>query len=141
MLFLFLMRFTSRVATRLNVAEVTGALLYDENLYIRLLNGWRDDYKSIQKLNDITLNFQAMRTKQDRYKMGLLGLIEKAGGQMEMLKQITEAQKRGELTSKQAYDARQDVNNACSIRESISAPNEAIQELDKKVNETVKYYR
>ena len=134
-------RFTSRVATQLNVAEVTGALLYDENFYIRLLNGWRDDYKSIQKLNDTTLNFQAMRTKQDLYKMGVLSLMERTGGQMEMFNQITEAQKRGELTSKQAYDLRQAVNDACSIRESISAPNEAIQELDKKVNETVKYYR
>ena len=68
-------------------------------------------------------------------------MIEQAGGLLEMFNQITEAQKRGELTSKQAYDARQDVNNACSIREGISVPNEAIQELDKKVNETVKYYR
>ena len=129
------------MATQLNVAEVTGALLYDENFYIRLLNGWRDDYKSIQKLNDTTLNFQAMRTKQDLYKMGVLSLMERTGGQMEMFNQITEAQKRGELTSKQAYDLRQAVNDACSIRESISAPNEAIQELDKKVNETVKCYR
>ena len=120
------------MATQLNVAEVTGALLYDENFYIRLLNGWRDDYKSIQKLNDTTLNFQAMRTKQDLYKMGVLSLMERTGGQMEMFNQITEAQKRGELTSKQAYDLRQAVNDACSIRESISAPNEAIQELDKR---------
>lgn len=134
-------RYTQHIARQLNVSEVTGALLYDVAFYMDLLNRWRDTYRDIQKINDITLNFQAMKTKQELYKMGVLSLIERAGGQMEMIDQINEAQKRGELTNKQAYDLRQAVKDAGKVREGLTVPNDAIQELDKKVKEAVMYYR
>ena len=73
--------------------------------------------------------------------MGVLSLIEQAGGQLELIEQINEAQKRGELTKKQAYDLRQAVNDACKIREGLTVPNEAIQELDRKISEAVRFYR
>lgn len=134
-------RYTQHIARQLNVSEVTGALLYDVAFYMDLLNRWRDTYRDIQKINDITLNFQAMKTKQELYKMGVLSLIERAGGQMEMIDQINEAQKRGELTNKQAYDLRQAVKDAGKVRDGLTVPNNAIQELDKKVKEAVMYYR
>jgi hypothetical protein len=134
-------RYTQHIARQLNVSEVTGALLYDVAFYMDLLNRWRDTYRDIQKINDITLNFQAMKTKQGLYKMGVLSLIERAGGQMEMIDQINEAQKRGELTNKQAYDLRQAVKDAGKVRDGLTVPNDAIQELDKKVKEAVMYYR
>ncbi len=133
-------RYTSRIANKLNVAEVTGAMLYDEAFYVGLLNRWRDDYKAIQKINDVSLNFKAMRTKQQLYKMGLVSLIEQAGGQLQMLEQINEAQRRGELSKKQAFDLRQAVNEASQLREGLTVPNEAIKELDKKINEAIKFY-
>lgn len=134
-------RYTNRIAKRLKVAEVTGAMLYDEVFYIKLLNQWRDNYKAIQKINEVTLNFEAMKTKQQLYKMGVLSLIEQAGGQVQMIEQISNAQKRGDLTNKQAYDLRQAVNEACKIREGITTKSEAITELDKKINEAIKFYR
>ena len=134
-------RYINRIASQFKVSEVTGAMLYDEAFYIGLLNRWREAYKAIQKINDISLNFQAMRTKQQLYKMGVLSLIEQAGGQLQMIEQINEAQKRGELSKKQAFDLRQAINEACKIRDGLTVPNEAIQELDKKVSEAVKYYR
>ena len=105
------------------------------------MNRWKDTYGAIQKINDISLNFQAMRTKQQLYKMGVLSLIEQVGGQLQMLDQINEAQRMGELSKKQAFDLRQAINKACKTREGLTVPNEAIQELDKKVCEAVKYYR
>ena len=134
-------RYTQRVARQLNVLEVTGAMLYDEAFYISLLNKWRNSYRDIQKINDVTINFAAMRTKQNLYKMGVLTLIEKAGGQVAMLEQISEAQKQGALTRKQAYDLKQAINEACSLKEGLTIRNEAIAELDKKVNEAVRFYR
>lgn len=106
-----------------------------------MLNRWKEAYKAIQKINDVSLNFQAMRTKQQLYKMGVLSLVEQAGGQIRMIAQINEAQKRGELSKKQAFDLRQAVNDACKIREGLTAQNEAITELDRKVCEAVKFYR
>ena len=134
-------RYTQHLARQMKLPEVTGALLYDEAFYMGLLNRWRDTYRKIQKINDVTLNFQAMKTKQELYKMGVLSLIEQAGGQMEMLEKIGEAQKRGDLTKKQAYDLRQAVNEACKIKAGLTMPNDAIKELDKKVSEAVMYYR
>mgnify|MGYP000480953855 CR=1 FL=1 len=126
---------------QLKVCEVTGAKLYDEAFYIDILNRWKDTYKAIQKINDVSLNFQAMKSKQQLYKMGVLSLIEQAGGQLQMIEQINEAQKRGELSKKQAFDLRKAINDACKINDGLTVPNEAIQELDKKVNEAVKFYR
>lgn len=134
-------RYTQRLAKQLNVMEVTGGLLYDEDFYISLLNRWRDSYKAIQKVNDITLNFAAMKTKQQFYRMGVLSLIKQAGGQVEMIAQIGDAQKRGELTKKQAYDLRQTVIDVCKVREGLTVRSDAIAELDKKVNEAVRFYR
>ena len=82
-----------------------------------------------------------MKTKQELYRMGVLSLIERAGGQMELIDQINEAQKRGELTNKQAYDLRQAIKDAGKVRAGFTVANDAIQELDKKVKEAVMCYR
>ena len=73
--------------------------------------------------------------------MGVLSLVEQTGGQLEMLSQIADAQKRGELTKKQAFDLRATINDVCQIREGLTTPNEAIKELSKKVDEAVRFYR
>ena len=91
--------------------------------------------------SDVAYNFEAMKTKQQLYRMGVLSLIEQAGGQVEMLAQITEAQKRGELTKKQAFDLRATINDVCQIRDGLTIPNEAIKELDKKIDEAVRFFR
>ena len=135
------LRYTKRVANQFGVEEVTGAMLYDEHFYIKLLNQWKSAYLEIEKINDIQLNFQAMRTKQQLYKMGVLSLVEQAGGQMQMISQITEAQKRGELTNKQAFDLKQAIKEACKVKEGLTVPNEAIKELNGKINDAVKFYR
>ena len=134
-------RYTKRIARQLNVPEVTGSMLYDESFYIGMLNRWRDTYRDIQKVNDVNLNFGVMKTKQQLYRMGVLSLIKQAGGQLEFIAQINEAQKRGELTKKQAFDLRAIVKDVCQIREGLTAQSVAIQELDKKVSEAIRFYR
>ena len=137
-------RYTRRIAAKFKAVEVTGAMLYDEAFYIQVLNAWKADYQAIQKINDIdtTLNFQMMKTVRQFHRAGVLSLIEKAGGQTQMLNRIKEAQQRGELTKKQALDFRKVVNEACQVKEDgLTAQNEAIKELDRKVADAVKFYR
>ena len=134
-------RYAKRIARQLNVPEVTGSMLYDESFYIGMLNRWRDTYRDIQKVNDVNLNFGVMKTKQQLYRMGVLSIIKQAGGQLEFIAQINEAQKRGELTKKQAFDLRAIVKDVCQIREGLTAQSVAIQELDKKVSEAIRFYR
>ena len=73
--------------------------------------------------------------------MGRLAYIEQIGGEVAMLEQITEAQKRGELTAKQAFDLRQAVKDSCKVRENLTTPSEAITELDKKIADSIRFYR
>lgn len=134
-------RYTKRLPTQFKKEVITGALLYDEAFYMDVLDRWKDTYKDIKKINDIILNFQAMTSKQQFYKMGVLSMIEKIGGEVEMYNQIADAQKRGDLTAKQAYDLRQAVKDACKTREGLTIKSEAITELDKKVMEAVRFYR
>lgn len=134
-------RYTKRIARQFGLLEVTGSTLFDEAFYIDLLNRWRQNYKNIEKVNDVTFNFERMKTRQMLYKMGVLSLVERAGGQLEFIAQINEAQKRGELTKKQAFDLRATIKDVCQIREGLTAQSEAIQELDKKVNEAIRFYR
>lgn len=112
-----------------------------ERFYICLLDRWRDTYHAIRKVNDITLNFQMMRSKQQLYKMGVAAIAERMGGELAMLAHIDEAQRRGDLTRKQAYDLRQAVRDACSAGGGVTVPVEAVEELNKKIDEAIRYYR
>ncbi len=134
-------RYIKRLSCLLNVEAVKGALLYDEAFYMTLIKRWRDVYKGINKVNDITLNFQTMTSKRQLYKMGVLSMVERVGGEVEMINQINEAQKRGDLTSKQAFDLRQEVKEACRVKDGLTVESEAIAELDKKIIEAVRFYR
>lgn len=121
--------------------EVTGAMLYDESFYINAIDRWLAMYEEINKINDVNFNFQAMTTIKDFKNMGLLALIEQMGGEVAFYAQIQEAQQRGELTPKQAYDIRGAIRTACKIKDGLIMENDAITELDKKIRQAVKFYR
>ncbi len=132
-------RYTGSPHKALGVEVLRCSDLCSESIYSTLARRWRDSYLSIKKINDITLNFEAMRTKKDMYTLGVLALIEKAGGVNEFATQIAEAVRYGTLTKKQAFDLRQAVKQATATKVDIVTPNEAILELDKKVKEVVKF--
>lgn len=132
-------RYMNRVAQRLKVERVTGALLYDVSFFNMLLYKLENVYNLITKINDATINFDAMKTLKDLYKLGVLSLIQKAGGQNEILAQIKEAQLTGTITKKQALDLKKAINKASKISDSIVVPNEAITELNEKIKKAVKF--
>ncbi len=133
-------RYTKRIARRLNRPELRAAGLYDDSLHRELVRRWLDGYRQIQKINKTAINFEMVKTKRDFYKLGLLSLIEKAGGANEMLAQIDTARKTGQLGSKQAYDLRAAVREACAIDGSIVRESELVHELDKKITEAALLY-
>ena len=134
-------RFTQRLASAFKLAEVTGATLYDERFYIEALKRWRDTYNAIDKINDIQLNFGAMKGKRELNKRLFLALIEQFGGEVAFLNEITEAQKRGEIDRKQASDLRKAVKQACQVQEGLIIKSEVVSELSKKIAEAVRFYR
>ena len=134
------MRYKARLKETFKVERVTGAMLYEETFYIGLFDRWKKAYKDIKKINDVTLNFEAMKTKRDLYTLGLVSLIDQQGGELAMIQQINEAYKKGELSKKQSYDMRQAITEAS--RASIATvESDVIKELDKKVDEACRFYR
>ena len=134
-------RHTSRLAKTFNVERVTASMLFDENFYIKIIKEWKNNYFNINKINDFIINFEGMKNKTDLYNLGVLALIEMQGGELNVITQIKEAQKTGQLTKKQAFDMRQAVKVACDTKKGLTVPNEAILELDKKVKEAAFCYR
>jgi len=134
-------RYTSRLPKTFGVERVTAAMLYTEPFYIDIINRWRDNYRSIKKINDTSINFGAMKGKRDFDLLGRLSLIERAGGELSFIEQVNEAYRAGQLERRQADEIKRAARDACKAKEGITVKNEAILELDKKVNEAVRYYR
>lgn len=140
-----LLRYEQRVLQRLpkvlKQQAVTGASLYNERFYTFLLKRMWSNYQSIEKVNNIQLNTDIMKTVSEQNRIGLLSLVERVGGEVAYLNLIAEAQQRGEITAKQAHDLRKAVRKACDAGGDVVVKSDAIAELDKKVAEAVRYYR
>jgi hypothetical protein len=134
------MRFKSRLREQFIKPEVKAQMLYDEPFYIDITNRWLNEYKAIQKLNTISLNFEAMKTKRELYIVGLASLVDKAGGELAFIQQINEAYQTGRLTKKQAFDMRQAVKDACKA-DFATIESDVIQELNEKVKQAARFYR
>ncbi len=134
------MRYKARLKDTFKVDRVTGAMLYEEQFYMDIVKRWKKAYKDIKKINDITLNFKAMAGKKDLYKLALASLIEQQGGELAMIQQINELFKKGKIKKKQSYDLRQAIKEAS--RASIATvESDVIKELDKKIEDVVRFYR
>jgi len=134
-------RYLRRLPKALNVERVTASMLYSEKFYMDVINRWKENYFNIKKLNDITLNFEGMKSKKDLHNRGVLALVQMAGGELNFISQIQEAQRNGTISRKQAFDIKQAVTSACKEKSGITAKNDCILELDRKIIEAVKFYR
>ncbi len=133
-------RYTSRLPKHFSRLCVTAADLYDRAFFDDMLHRWRNTYRAIQKINDITPDFSMITKKSELNRLGVLALVEKYGGQHKFLKLIDERRIAGTLTKKQAADLREAVNDACSLRPGTTSTSEFIAELDKKIRDAVKMY-
>jgi hypothetical protein len=133
-------RYKGKFSKVFGLSPITVSMLYDKTFYENIVRKWREDYQAIQKINDISLNFEEVRGKRDLYTMGTLSLIEQQGGLLAFLSQIKEAQQMGLFNKKQAFDIRKIVNDSCMLKTGFTVQNECIIELDEKIDEAVDYY-
>lgn len=133
-------RYKKRLPKHFNRPSLTAADLYDRAFFDDILHRWRDTYKAIQKINDITPDFNMITKKSDLNRLGVLALVEKYGGQQKFIGHIKTANAQGILTKKQAHDLKEAVNDACSLRPGATSLSEFIEELDGKVRSAVKLY-
>lgn len=133
-------RYTKRLPKQFKRRELTAATLYDRSFFDGLLKRWRDAYREIQKINDITPDFSMITKKSDLNRLGVLALVEKYGGQQKFIGHIRTAHAEGILTKKQAHDLKEAVNDACALRPGMTSTSEAIEELDGKIRSAVRMY-
>ena len=134
-------RFDKRLPHHLQEPEITAATLYNEAFYIKVGQMWLQAYRAIDKINDITINPDVMKSKKDFDRAARLALVEKYGGEAATMEAIKEMQRRGDITKKQAFDMRKTVKEACLSGVGLFVQNEVITELDRKVTEAAAYYR
>ncbi|MDD4993493.1 MAG: hypothetical protein PHR83_14805 [Paludibacter sp.] len=134
------MRHKARLKDTFKVERVTGAMLYEEAFYKGIIDRWQKSYENIQKINDVTINFEAMKGKKEFDLIGRLCLIQQQGGELAMIKQIVEAQKKGELTRRQADELKAAIRSTCELKMDINKRSDVIVELDKKVRDAVRFY-
>lgn len=134
-------RYKKRLPEAFKVERVTGAMLYNEVFYTGIIDRWRDTYKAIKKVNNVNLNFKAMKGKRDFDILGRLCLIEQAGGELAVVEQINEAYRAGTLSRRQADELKKATREACQLKQGITERSDLMNELDKKINEACKFYR
>lgn len=134
-------RFDKRLTHYLQEPEIKAATLYDEAFYIKIENKWLQAYRDIEKIKEITINPEAMKSKKEFDRAARLALVEKFGGEAALMEQIKEMQQRGDITAKQAFDMRKAVKEACLSGMSLFAQNDVIAELNQKITEAAGYYR
>ena len=82
-----------------------------------------------------------MKGVKDMDKRCRLLFIERAGGLPNALAIIDADRAAGKITSKQAFEMKKALKEACKYSGGIAEENEAIAELDKKMNEAARFYR
>jgi len=132
-------RYKKRLLQCFNRPELRASLLYDPVFYTDIVNRWKSEYEKIKKINDIQIDYSMIRTKKDQANQAILFYVTQRGGELNVINEIKEAYKRGELTKKQSHDLRQQVEEACKC-DSFTSSSDVILELDKKVKEAARFY-
>lgn len=132
-------RYKKRLLQCFNLPELKASTLHDPGFYFDIIDRWRSEYEKIRKINDIQINYSMVKTVKDQAIQAILYYVTQRGGELAVINEIKEAYKRGDLTKKQAHDLRKQVEEACRA-ETLTACSDVIQELDKKVKESVRFY-
>ncbi|MFH0895571.1 MAG: phage/plasmid replication protein [Bacteroidota bacterium] len=135
------MRYRERLREVFNMPAVTAGDLYSEPFYVGILDRWHDAYKNINKIrNSISFDYTMVKTVRQFQQQAILFYVLNKGGQLEALREIEEAAKRGDISKKQKYDLKEQIETVCKS-ELLTSTSDVIEELNKKVKEAVKYYR
>lgn len=135
-------RFKKGLKKQFKRPEIKGKLLYDEAFYIESINWWYEEYCNIKKINFIKPDKKVMSDiREFRNTFYLLGLKNHFGEMNKALDAIDILDKMNCLNNRtQKSRLKQEVQKAFNFPE-LTDTSEVIQELDRKVDEAMRYYR
>lgn len=134
------LRYTSRLPKHLKQPEIKALTLTVEKFYISVVDQWINEYEGIQKLKEINLNLNDMKSPKDFIKQLALMKINEIGQQKTM--EMVEELRAKAVFDKPEYYSRlkRDIREICQTP-NLTTSSDLITELDKKVRSVKKYYR
>jgi hypothetical protein len=134
------LRFLSRLPKQFNVSEVKAEMLSDERFYISLFDRWHSEYQSINKINSFNFNFSNMNSPKDFMKQLQLYAISNIG-QDRIMAEIEHLRASKKFDKPEYYSRlKKDIKQICSLPK-LTESSELIDELDKKINDSKRFYR
>jgi len=133
-------RYSRRLDRQLKEPEVKGRTLSDESFYIRLIDRYISDYRSIHKLPAINFDTDNMSTPKDFWIQLALMKAEEIG-QDRLNHMIDEWRARGVFSKSEYYSRLKKELRDKRQRFEASDSSHLIEELDSKVSALKRYYR
>jgi hypothetical protein len=134
------LRFLGRLPKQFNISEVKAEMLYDNKFYISLFDRWHSEYQSINKINSINFNLNNMNSPKDFMKQLQLYAISNIG-QDKILAEIEHLRASKKFDKPEYYSRlKKDIKQLCNLPK-LTESSELIDELDKKIRDSKRYYR
>jgi hypothetical protein len=133
------LKLSKHIPGLLKTDELKAKDLFDETVYMKSIELWQSYYFAIQKITKLKFKgeiIEMIGVKELQSHLALIGL--KTIGENELFQMLESYKKK---INKHDYSRiRKKINDLANLSE-LTEPNEAIQELDKKVKMAVKHYR
>jgi hypothetical protein len=133
-------RYRRRLDKQLKEPEIRASTLYDEQFYIKLINIYVSDYKSIHKHSEINLDTANMRTPKDFWDQMALLMIDRIG-QNGAVDLVEELRAKDVLDKPEYYSRLKKQIRDKSQKYSASDSTPLIEELESKVSALKRFYR
>lgn len=135
------LRFTSRLQKQLKQASpIQAATLYNHDFYYTLIQHWKQEFDTIQKLNRATTMIESIKTTGDAARGLFARLLQDGGGQAVIDEYIADLKARKVFANRQYYTRlKNDLNKV--LQAPIEQQGDLIEELEKAVADVAKYAR
>ena len=133
-------RYRRRLDKQFKEPEVIARTLYDEQFYIKLIDRYVNDFKSIHKHSEINLDTDNMRTPKDFWDQMALLMIDRIG-QNGAVDLVEELRAKDVLDKPEYYSRLKKQIRDKSKKFSASDSTPLIEELESKVSSLKRYYQ
>ena len=128
-------RLKNHLSQQLKTTELNVSRLYNEQFYKELINIWKAEYNSIYKYKQHNINLNSINNVKQFKSRILLEGIKSLGGESEALKIIEQAKNQGYFKNKMQVKRFKDLVKSICNEPNSSFESDAIDELNKKINE------
>jgi len=135
------LRFTRRLQKQLKQPQpIQAAALYNPDFYYMLVQQWKQEFDTIQKLNRSTTMMETIKTTGDAARGLFARLLQDGGGQSVIDGYIADLKARKVFANRQYYTRlKNDLNKI--LQAPIEKQGDLIEELEKAIANVAKYAR